>query len=70
MMHYQENRMYSPLFDGDVARISMWDRHGSEFFCLIPAGYGAAYRDRRDACLEAIETAIAQRRDPGEVRFQ
>ena len=55
---------------GEVARISMTDDRGGEFFVHISAETrGRAFRDEKDRAIEAIMTAIEAGLEPGEVRF-
>jgi hypothetical protein len=66
---YSEHFSYSPVHDCRMARISMVDKHNSEFFALVRAEpMGAAYRDARREALVAIDEAIERGCDPGEVR--
>jgi hypothetical protein len=68
MASYNEFISYSPLLDCRVARISMVDERNQEYFAMIPAEpMGKAYRERRQRACEAIDAAIADGRDPGEV---
>lgn len=67
MAVFSEFHYYSPLHDANVARVSVPDDRGGEFFAIVPTD-GKGYRERRaeaiDLCLEAIETGC----EPGEVR--
>ncbi len=73
MSTYQEFLAYSPFYDAVMARISMTDERGSEYFVLIPAKSGKAYRTVKAEALEMIIEAMAPREDgtslpPGEVQ--
>ena len=68
MSGYSEFRHWSPLLGSEAARLSMVDARGGEFYCIVPVEYPARlYRERRDLALDAIEAAMAARREPGEV---
>ncbi len=68
MTIWQEFRFWSPTLGCNAARISMTDRHGGEFFKIIPRDASAkAYREAREKALDEIEDAIAARQQPGEV---
>ena len=65
---YQEIRSYSPQFDCTVARISIPDDNGQEFFMLVPQRVARQRRAERHAALVLIEEAIDAKLPPGEVR--
>lgn len=65
---YQEIRSYSPQFDCTVARISIPDDNGQEFFMLVPQRNPRQRRAERYAACEAIQEAIDAGLQPGEVR--
>ncbi len=69
MTTFSEFEYYSVLHDANVARVSIIDPHGAEFFMIVERDE-KGYRDRRndaiDACVEAIEAGCA----PGEVRLR
>ena len=67
MSTYQEFKSYSPFYDAVMARISMTDERGSEYFVLIPTKSGKAYRAAKAEALEMIGEAMAQDLEPGEV---
>lgn len=68
MSVYVVNTYYSPLIDGEVARVSMADDHGSEYFAIVPKPpSGKGWRAKRDAALDLIEEAIDNGDRPGEV---
>jgi len=56
------------LYDAVMARISMTDERGSEYFALIPAKSGKAYRTAKAEALEMIGEAMAKGVEPGEVQ--
>ena len=67
-MAWQEIRFYCPMRDANMTRISMFDRRGGELFQVIPtAPGGRARREARERALDAIEMAIEQGCEPGEV---
>lgn len=63
---YSEFRVYSPLKDCLVSRISMADSKGSEFWMEV-AGEGKAYREAKARALEDLMEAIALGLQPGKV---
>lgn len=67
-MQYQEFRAYSPLYDAVMARISMTDDRGQEFYALIPAVSGKPYRTAKAEAIEMIQEAMADGCQPGEVQ--
>ena len=69
MRVFQVSRYWSPLAGGDVCRVSMADSEGQEFFMTITEVEGLAYREALTRAVEAIETAIAAKLKPGEVRY-
>lgn len=82
---YQKIRIYSPVQDCYVVRVSMWDEQGGEFFVNIPDDRGfKALRETINGielpmehgeakfvpgALDAIMDAIERNDDPGEVKF-
>jgi hypothetical protein len=64
---YTEYRAYSPVHDAEMARLSIWDNQGREYWTtVVPDGRGWA--DRRRYHLDTIMDAIEDRRvPPGEV---
>lgn len=66
-MPYSEFRFYSPLHDCEMCRVSMSDDRGAEFFAMVPSAEGKGWRATREKTLDAIEDAIAARKEPGEV---
>jgi len=69
-MSYREYRFWSPVLGCDASRLSMWDERGREFFMILAADDGKAYKARKTQAIEAISFAIDMRLDPGEVRIQ
>ena len=65
---YQEFKSYSPFHDAVMARISMADERGSEFWIAIPAQSGKPYRTAKAEALEMIQEAMTQGCQPGEVQ--
>lgn len=66
---YSEFRAYSPLADCEIARISVADDRGSEFFMFVKdIGYGKHYRETLVATLDQICAAMDRGVDPGEVK--
>lgn len=67
-MTFSEHHYWSIFHDANVARISVPNERGGEFFVIVKTD-GKGYRARRQAavelCLEAIEAGC----DPGEVRL-
>lgn len=68
MSGYSEYRYWSPTLGCDAARISMFDRHGKEFFMILPCEDARTYRVARETAVDAIATAIDIGCMPGEVR--
>lgn len=64
---YAQFRYWSPMHGSEVLRISMADERGREYWHVIPAENGRRLRERREAAVEAIMTAIEQKLEPGEV---
>lgn len=69
-MTYQEYRYWSPILGMDACRLSMCDTHGREFFCIVAADDGKAWRQRRVEWLGYIAEAIDAGLEPGEVRIR
>jgi hypothetical protein len=67
-LRYYEFTTYSPVLDCEVARISLYDERGGEFFMIVPTGRG--YRAARSKALAVMCEAIDDGVDPGEVRLQ
>ena len=69
MTSFSEYEYYCPLRDAYVARVSVADDHGAEYFMIVERD-AKGYRERRenaiDACIEVIEAGCA----PGEVRIR
>lgn len=68
MSAYRELRYWSAWHDGEVARLSMVDDHGQEFYRIVPADTGKRWREVREEALTVIEDAIRAGCLPGEVR--
>jgi hypothetical protein len=68
-MTYQEFRIWSPVFDCEVVRLSLANRLGREFFMLLKDNAGArVYRAKRRAALQLLTEAIEAGRDPGQIQ--
>jgi hypothetical protein len=65
---FTEFRRYSAIHDCEMVRLSVGDRHGREFFMMLPAAEGKRWRERRNQALDDIQAAIDQGCEPGEVR--
>ncbi len=68
MAAWSEYRRYDVMRDCEVARLSMTDGRGGEYWREIAVGRAAAYREAREQALDAIEDAMARGDGPGEVR--
>lgn len=68
MSAYREFRFFSPALDIDAVRISTTDAVGHEYYAVIPSAMGKSWRSRREEALNALDDAIAEGREPGEVR--
>lgn len=66
-MSYSEFRHYSPVTDSEMVRLSVFDKRGAEYFCMIPALAPRKYRERRDKALGLIDYAIEHKMEPGMV---
>lgn len=67
MSVFREHRFWSPIFGCDAVRLSMVDSRGSEFFKVVAAPEGKAYRQMREDVLDEIEAAVLRGDEPGEV---
>lgn len=63
---YSEYRVYSPVSDAQVVRISMADERGAEYWIQIQ-GEGAGYRRAHSQALTDLMEAIEMGMEPGEV---
>lgn len=63
---YREMRYHSIIHDREMARLSMADAHGAEFFAIVET-VGKRWRDRREVVLDQIADAIERGDRPGEV---
>ncbi len=68
MSGYQCLTSWSIVQNCRIARVSMVDANGDEFFCIIRNEGGKAYREVRERALDAIEDAIAENLPAGEVQ--
>lgn len=64
---YSEHKRFSIVAGGMVARISVFNSHGHEYWREVDAE-GRGYRDRVQQALELIDEAMTLGCDPGEVR--
>lgn len=67
MSTYQVIRYYSTTTDAEMARVSMFDSRGSEFWTEIPAAVGKKWRASRERAVELLANAIESGDEPGEV---
>lgn len=69
MSRYVIHRYYSIVHCCRVARLSMADEHGQEYFATVPLSHlrGKAYRQRLYAVLDQVQDAVTANRGPGEV---
>lgn len=67
---FHEYRRYSVIHDREMARLSVFDARGSEFFAYVPFEQSVArpWRERRAEVLDKVADAMDAGRDPGEVR--
>lgn len=63
---YSEIRLYSPMKDCVVSRLSMADTRGGEFWMEIE-GEGKSYRAAKEAALSDLMEAIEMGLEPGRV---
>lgn len=63
-----EYRYWSPVHGEEVARVSMFNDRGHEFWMELPCEDGRAYRSALRDAAEAIDQAINDGLEPGEVR--
>ena len=68
-LRYAIHRYYSIAHCCRVARLSMADAHGQEYFATVPMAYlrSKEYRERLDGVLDQVRDAIEVDRGPGEV---
>ncbi|GAC1664512.1 MAG: hypothetical protein PVS3B2_00240 [Candidatus Dormibacteraceae bacterium] len=66
--HVSEHRFWSPVLGEDAVRLSMFDDHGGEFYMVVPERGGREYRQTRLDAVEAIDQAIREGLQPGEVK--
>ena len=63
-----EYRYWSPVHGAEVSRVSMFNASGHEFWMELPCEDGRAYRAALRDAAEAIDQAINEGLEPGEVR--
>lgn len=69
-MIWQELKYWSIVRGGNEARVSVVDERGDEYYALIDADGGKAYRERRALALDILEEALAHGELPGEVEIR
>ena len=69
MSSYVIHRYWSVVHCTRVARLSMADDHGQEYFATVPMAHlrGKGYRERLYAVLDQVRDAITAGAGPGEV---
>lgn len=70
MAHYQELQSWSPTYGCEVARLSMADANGGEFYAILPIGEGASWRKLKQEALDVLSKAIEMGGEPGEYRWR
>jgi hypothetical protein len=58
---------WSPVLGADAARISMANEDGAEYFVIIEKVDGVQWRNDKQEAIEALQRAIDEEREPGEV---
>jgi len=66
--HVHEHHFWSPVLGEDAVRVSMFDDRGGEFFMVVADRGAREYRQARLDAAEAIDQAIREGLEPGEVR--
>jgi hypothetical protein len=67
-VHFIEYEYYSAVHDAEVMRISASDKHGNEFYAIVPMRVvGRKLYERKLRAKEAIVAAIGEGSAPGEV---
>lgn len=69
-MIWQELKYWSIVRGGNEARISVVDKRGDEYYALIDADGGKAYRERRAMALDILDEALSRGDYPGEVEMR
>jgi hypothetical protein len=59
--------LYSPVAGGVVTRVSIFDAHGQEFFCVFPRDTPKVWRKAREDAVEMITEAMRAGCEPGQV---
>lgn len=65
--YWSEYRRYDVTRDATVARLSMSDDRGGEYWSEVVVGRISEYRKSRELALDLIEAAIARGDEPGQV---
>lgn len=66
---YYEFIQYSPIHDCEVARLTVFDARGAEYFVLLPITTSNRYRHAKIAALDAISETMERGDKPGEVKL-
>jgi hypothetical protein len=70
-MRFAEFRYWSPLHYCNVARLSMVNDKGEEYFCIVPMrGTGKQNKMEKQRALDLIADAIENSAEPGPVSLQ
>ena len=64
-MKYAETRYWSVIHDAEVARLSIANDHGEEFFAIVPIT--RPWSEARIDALDGIWSAMQDGCEPGEV---
>lgn len=64
-----EYRYWSPILGMEALRLSYFNKHGREYFCIVPAEDGKALRELRQKAAERFYDAVESGQDPGEVKL-
>ena len=71
MVTWCDRQYYDIGTDTNVSRISGFDEHSQEHWMVIEVAIsGSTYRERRDEAVLAIQDAIEEGHQPGEVTCQ
>jgi len=65
---YSEFRYYCPVEDCEMARLSISDEKGGEYYMIVKDEGGKKYREARDLALDSIELAMRNGEFPGLVQ--
>lgn len=70
MPTFHEHRAYSVQHDAEMVRLSLVDARGGEYFAIVPAADGKAWRERRNAALDLIDEAMNAGAQPGQIEVK